>query len=115
LKTELAALNCGDNLWYVRSWNEDGVAVVKLYCGECKKDFGGQTRDHSKQAVHNLLNNFKVSHVTSTLHAKAYCRRKGVSYDNHPQDNSGKAIVLIAADQKRLWRKVLVSLEPLMI
>jgi hypothetical protein len=100
LRTELAALNCGDNMWHLRSWDE--VVVVKLYCGECKKGFGGEIGDHSKQAIHNLFNNFKVSHVTSTLHAKAYCKRKGVSYDNHPQDKARKAIVLTAMDYKAL-------------
>jgi hypothetical protein len=41
LKRELADLNLDDNLWHLRSYDENGVAVVKLYCGECKKGFGG--------------------------------------------------------------------------
>lgn len=100
LRKELADLNLQDNLWHLRSWDDGEVSVVKLHCGECKKEFGGQSGDHSKAAIHNLINNFKVSHIVSTIHAKAWCRRKGVSYDDHPQDKSGRAIVLTASDHK---------------
>jgi hypothetical protein len=73
LKKELQNLNLDDTLWNLRSWDKNGVVVVKLHCGECKKGFGGHSSDHSKLAIHNLMNNFKVSHVVSTLHAKAWC------------------------------------------
>jgi hypothetical protein len=102
LKKELHAMDLDDTLWNLRSWDENGVPVVKLHCGECKKGFGGQSGDHSKAAIHNLLNNFKVSHIVSTLHAKAWCRRKGISYDEHPQDKSGKAKVLTTTDHRAL-------------
>jgi hypothetical protein len=102
LKKELQNLDLDDILWNLRSWDENGVAVVKLHCGECKKAFGGHSGDHSKLAIHNLMNNFKVSHVVSTLHAKAWCRHKGVSYDDHLQDKTGKAVVLTIVDHKAL-------------
>ena len=76
--------------------------MVKLHCGECKKAFGGYPGNHSKLAIYNLMNNFKVSHVVSTLHATTWCRRKGVNYNDHLQDNSGKAVVLTAADHRAL-------------
>jgi hypothetical protein len=73
---------------------------VKLYYGECKKGFGGQTGKHSKAIIHNLFNNFKVSHIVSTIHAKAWCKRKGENYEDHLQDKSRKAMVLIAANHR---------------
>lgn len=78
--------------------DENGVAVVKLYYGECNKGFGGQSRDHSKAAIRNHFINFKVSHIVSTIHIKAWYQNKGINYDEHLQDKSGNALVLMAMD-----------------
>jgi hypothetical protein len=96
----LVDLNLDDNLWHLQLYDENGVAVVKFYYSECKKDFGGQIGEHSKAIIHNLFNNFRVSHVVSTIHAKAWYRRKGVNYEDHPHDKSGKAMVLTTANHR---------------
>jgi hypothetical protein len=98
LRKILIQIDLQDHLWHLRSWDDNGVPMVKLYCGECKKDFGGNSGDYSKAAIHNLLNNFKKSHILYTLHVKAWCRRKGISFEDHPQTKSGKAVILTAAD-----------------
>jgi hypothetical protein len=80
-------------LWHLKSWDDKDVSVVKLHCGECKKDFCGDFGDHSKCAIHNLFNNFKKSHTLSTLHIRAWCRPKTISFNDHPQTNFDKAVV----------------------
>jgi hypothetical protein len=68
LRKELEQLDLNDHLWHLELWDDKDVPVVKLHYGECKKDFGGDSRYHSKCAIHNLFNNFKKSHILSTLH-----------------------------------------------
>jgi hypothetical protein len=63
LKRELALIDLEDHSWHLKSWDLNDVAVVKLFCGECNKDFGGTNGDHSKSAIHNLFANFKKSHI----------------------------------------------------
>ena len=26
-----------DNIWYLRSWDANGVVIVKIYCSECMR------------------------------------------------------------------------------
>jgi hypothetical protein len=70
LKKELALIDLKDHEWKLKSWDLNGILVVKVYCGECNKDFGGTRGDHSKNTIHNLFANFKKSHIQSTLHIK---------------------------------------------
>jgi hypothetical protein len=115
LKKELESISLEDHNWHLKSWDSNGVAVVKLWCGECSKEFGGASGDHTKSAVYNLFMNFKKSHLLTTLHIRAYCRRKGINFDDHPQSaaSKGKAVVMTAADHKRAVVEGMQTLEDL--
>ena len=63
LRRKLALIDFEDHSWHLKSWNLNDVAVMKLFCGECNKDFGGNNGDHLKSAIHNLFANFKKSYV----------------------------------------------------
>jgi hypothetical protein len=102
LRKELEQLDLNNHLWHLKSWDDKDVPVVKLHCGECKKDFGGDSGDHSKCAIYNLFNNFKKSHILSILYIRAWCKQKGISFDNHPQTSSDKAVALTTSDHKAL-------------
>ena len=73
LKKELALIDLEDHSWHLKSWDLNDVAVMKLFCRECNKDFGGSNGDHSKSATHNLFANFKKSHIQSTQHISSWC------------------------------------------
>jgi hypothetical protein len=107
LQVELKNVCMEDHIWYLKSMDQNKVAVVKLHCGECGKDFGSVAGDHSKGTVHNLFTNFKKSHVVSTSHIKNWCRRKGVRFEDHPQSQAarGKPVVLTLANYKHLVLK----------
>lgn len=59
-----------DHKWSLRSWDQDGAAVVKLYCGECRSLGGGSTGKHNKNTVSNLFSNFRKSHLMSAGHIR---------------------------------------------
>ena len=65
------------------------MAKVKFFCGECKKDFGSNSSNHSKGSIHNLLKNFKKSQIISMLHDRACYKKGGVTYEDHPQTKTG--------------------------
>jgi hypothetical protein len=75
---------------------------VKLHCVSYNKNMGGDSSDHSKGAIHNLLNNFKKSHVFSTLYVRSWCRKQGLNFEDMPQTSSGKATIFTAADHRAL-------------
>lgn len=110
LQKELLEMDFDDHLWHLKSYDQNDVGVVKLHCGECKKDFGNSTGDYCKSI---LFANFKNSHLQSSLHIRSWCRRKGVECLNHPQSQApkGKTIILTAADHKRLVEDGLRVLE----
>jgi hypothetical protein len=91
-----------DNLWYLKSWDENDVAIVKIHCGECVKDFGGIAGDYNSHAINNLFTNFRKTHLHTTLHIRNLCRRQGLPYTDHPQSATprGKAVILSASDHK---------------
>lgn len=80
LRKDLAHITLEDHIWMLKSWDQNGVAVVKLWCEECKKSIGGDSGDHTKAGVTNLFSNFKKSHIMSVGHAKNYCRCKGIEH-----------------------------------
>ena len=84
--------------------DQDNVAIVRLWCKECDREFGGCGGDHSKQAINNLFTNFKKSHLMSNLHVKNWCRRKDITFDSHPQSmaTKGKPIILTVADHRNV-------------
>jgi hypothetical protein len=63
LKKESALIDLEDHEWKLKLWDLNGIPVVKVYCGECDKDFRGTNGDYSKNTIHNLFANFKKSHI----------------------------------------------------
>ena len=104
LRRELAAMDFADHTWNLKSYDQHGVAVVKIHCGECNKEFGGTGGDHSRSAIQNLFANFKKSHLHSTLHIKQWCKKQQILYIDHPkkEGNKGKPLIYTPADHKRL-------------
>ena len=86
LKKDLAQITLEDHIWMLKQWDQNGVPIVKLWCEESKKPFGGDSRDRTKNGVTNLFSNFKKSHLMSVGHAKNYCRRKGIEWKEYPQE-----------------------------
>ena len=103
LRRELESLDFADHKWDLKTYNHCGLAVVKIYCGECKREIGVTGCDHSRIAVQNLFSNFKKSHLHSALHIKQWCRKRGLVYSDHPKEGkSSKPIILTLADHRRL-------------
>lgn len=114
LKKKLAQITFEYHIWMLKSWDQNGVAVVKLWCEECKKPFGGNSCDHTKVGVTNLFSNFKKSHITSVGHVKNYCRRKGIEWKDYPQsgpEKRGKVLILTAEDHKCFVKEGLEIVE----
>jgi hypothetical protein len=75
LKVEMKKINIDDHMWCLKSWEKDGKAIVKLYCGECNKLHGNSIGDYSKATIVNLFANFSKKHLVSSAHVKInYCR-----------------------------------------
>jgi hypothetical protein len=113
LKKELKLISLEDHIWTLKSFDNNNVGVVKLQCGECQKDFGGGSGDHSKSTIHNLFANFKKSHIMSNAHICNWCRRKGIPWTEHPQSSvqKGKTLILTAEDHKRAVEDGLAILD----
>lgn len=41
LRRELQAMDFAVHLWKLKSYDQHGVAIMKIFCGECNKDSGG--------------------------------------------------------------------------
>ena len=74
----------------MKSWDQDGVGIVKLHCLECRKDCGSDSCNHNNFVVANLFSNFKSSHLASTQHIRNWCRKHNVSFLDHPASAIGK-------------------------
>ena len=104
LRQDLKQLDMEDHEFSLRSWDHYGVAVVKLYCCECRCFTGKSASKHLKGNITNLFSNFKKSHLHSTGHIRSYCWQKGIDFASHPQAGTTRTnpIVIIAADHKRM-------------
>ena len=102
VKKELRDISLDDHVWNLKLVDINGVAVVKLHYGECDKDFGGSSREHTKSTINNLFANFKKSHIMSNAHIWAWCTRKRIPWAEHPQSTAGKGktLILTAEDHK---------------
>lgn len=107
LRKDLKDQTLQDHLWCLKSWDHNGTAIVKLYCDECDVLFGGNTGEHNKNTVTNLFSNFKRSHIGSNAHIRAWCRRNGVPWENHPQSAAKprQTIILTVEDHRKLVRE----------
>ena len=85
LRAELKKVAMLDHEWWLKTFDLNGSGVVKLWCGECKKDCGGGSTDHTKAHIDNLFNNFRRSHIVSGAHVRNFCAAKNIDFDNHPQ------------------------------
>lgn len=93
-----------DHDWWLKTFDLNGNGVVKLWCTECKKDYGGSSKEHNKSQINNLFNNFRGSHIVSTSHIRHYCAAKSVSFENHPQfaSKNGRHVTVTPEDHKQL-------------
>jgi hypothetical protein len=85
LRRELEFMDFADHVWNLKTYDHLGVAVVKIFCGECKREIGGLGRDHSRSAIQNLFANFKKSHLHCALHIKQWCMKRDILYNDHPK------------------------------
>ena len=89
-RKELQNRDMEDHNWVFKSFDKNEVVIVKLHYLECGKDCGGSSGKHSKDAVSNLFNNFKNSHVVTEGHIRQYYRKKGIPYEPRSGATSGK-------------------------
>ena len=113
LRAELKKVAMSDHDWWLKTFDLNGYGVVKLWCGECKKDCGGGSKDHTKAHIDNLFNNFRRSHIVSTAHVRIFCAAKNVNFDDHPQSEAknGRPLTLTPEDHKRLISEGVEILE----
>lgn len=90
LQIELKEVSLDDHEWILKSWDQDGVGIVKLHCVECRKDCGSDSGNHNNSVVAILFSNFKNSHLASTQHIRNWCRKHNVSFFDHPASVVGK-------------------------
>ena len=104
LRRDLKDSNLDDHKWELRSYDEDGIGIVKLYCCECWKETGGDSGNHGKIHIQNLFSNFRTNHLHSIQHIKAWCCKYNVNYLNHPQSaaSKGKTVLLSPENHRRL-------------
>jgi len=115
MRAELKKVAMSDHEWWLKTFDLNGAGVVKLWCGECKKDCGGGNNDHTKAHIDNLFNNFRRSHIMSTAHIRNFCVAKNVNFNDHPQSESknGRPLTLTPEDHKRLISEGVEILEGL--
>jgi hypothetical protein len=92
-----------NQVWHLKSWDSDGMAVVKMWCGECGKDFGGTSNNQSSLAICNLFTNFKKSHLKTSTHIRNWCRKRGKDYNDHKKGSSSakKSTTMSRLQQKQ--------------
>ena len=109
---ELHNRDMDDHNWVLKSFDKNGVAIVKFHYVECGKDCGGSSGKHSKDAVSNLFNNFKNSHVVTDAHIRHYCRKKNIPYEPFATTGKGKSTpTMTAVDHKELVQEGLKIIE----
>ena len=113
LRLELKRIALDDHEWCLKTFDLNGSGVVKLWCAECKKDCGGSSKDHTKAQIDNLFNNFKRSHIVSSLHVRNYCGAKNINFEDHPQSTAknGRAITITPEEHKELIAKGVQIME----
>jgi hypothetical protein len=61
LKKKLIGTSLDDHLWSLKSWDQNGIGVVKLWCGECCKEFEGLVVTIINLLSIILLENLKIT------------------------------------------------------
>ena len=80
LRKDLNLISLEDRVRSLRSCDQNGVGIMRLWCAKCNRVFGGSTSDHSKIAINNLFLNFNKSHVISNIHVQNWCKKKEISF-----------------------------------
>ena len=113
LQWDLKDSDLDDHKWELRSWDKDGLGIVKFFCLECRKETGGQSGIYNKSTMHNLFSNFRTSQFLNTQHVKSWCRKHNVNYLNHPQSEApkGKSMVLTVEDHRKLIKEGVEVME----
>jgi hypothetical protein len=83
MKRDLKCSSQEDNRWVLKSWDFNGVGVVKIFCIECRKEIGRDSGKHDKTNIQNLFNNFKTKHLQSTNHVNNWCVENDINYHDH--------------------------------
>jgi hypothetical protein len=105
LRRKLKGISLEDHDWKLKSFDHNGVGVVKIYCLDCNKHHGGISGDHTSHAIQNLFNNFKGSHLGSTAHDRNWCKRHNVPFEHHPRSEAGrlgKGVIMTPEDHAKL-------------
>jgi hypothetical protein len=112
---ELKDISLEDHLWNLKFEDHNGIGVVKVHCGECRRDFGSMTGVHSRTTIHNLFANFKKSHLMSTIHVQNWCHWKDVPFTDHPQSAAPKEklMILTIANHKKLVQEGIKIMDTL--
>ena len=61
LRVELKKVAMSDHDWWLKTFDLNGNGVVKLWCGECKKDCGGGSKDHISTTCSTILGDRTLS------------------------------------------------------
>lgn len=69
-------------------FNMNGNVVVKLWCSECKKDYGGGNNNHTKAHSDNLFNNLRRLHSLNTTHIWIFGVDKNINFHDHPKSEA---------------------------
>lgn len=101
LRSDLKQISLDYHAWTLKSWNHEGMGVVKNFYAECKKDFGGMIGDHKANNVQNLFANFKKSHLMCNGHVQNWCRRKGTRFAEHLYSALREKPVAMTAEDHR--------------
>lgn len=84
LRVELQKVAMFDHEWWLKTFDMNGNGVLKLWCGEWKKECGGGRKNHTKAHIENLFNNFRISHILSTTRIQNFCTAKNGNFDDQP-------------------------------
>ena len=93
-----------DHQWKLKTYDQHGVAVVKIFCGECMKEIGGINGEHSRSAIQIFFTNFKKSHLQSAFCIRQWCKKKGILYSDllRKEGTKMKPLFLTQEDHRHL-------------
>ena len=89
-------------MWSPKSQEQNGIYIVKLWCRECCKDFGGANGDHFLVSNRKLYIKFKKGHIIANIHIQNWYCWKAIDFYSHLQfaTPKGRLIFLIATDHR---------------
>ncbi|KAL3694045.1 hypothetical protein R1sor_007696 [Riccia sorocarpa] len=91
-----------DNLWRVKTWDQENVVHGILECMECQSSQGKAQGSEDKMAIVNLFLNFRTKHLNSEKHKVNWCRRKNVDVTSLPAKSTTEKVDHRAETNKAL-------------